>query len=151
MNSLSKEMARARIEDIQRDARLARTGAARRNDDRPAVKPLARPITIRRATVDDDAAVRRVAELDSSQVPAAPLLLAEVDGEVRAAVSLADGAFVADPFHYTAAIVELLDACAAHEPMAHRSRLRRRWRRTLRRSDRRAARRVTSGPVEAVR
>jgi hypothetical protein len=37
-------------------------------------------------------------------------LLAEVGGEVRAALSLQDGAVVADPFHPTAPLAELLRA-----------------------------------------
>jgi hypothetical protein len=35
-------------------------------------------------------------------------LLAEVGGEVRAALSLSDGVVVADPFHPTAALAVLL-------------------------------------------
>lgn len=57
---------------------------------------------------DDDAAVRRLAALDSASVPAAPLLVGEVDGELRAAMSLVDSAVIADPFRLTVALVELL-------------------------------------------
>jgi hypothetical protein len=41
-------------------------------------------------------------------------LVAEVGGEVRAALSLRDGAVVADPFHPTAALAELLRAYSRH-------------------------------------
>ena len=82
MNTLSRYLAETRIEDIHRDARRVQTGAARRSDDRRPRRLLASPITIRRAIADDVSALRRVADFDSSQVPAAPLLLAEVDGEV---------------------------------------------------------------------
>ena len=52
----------------------------------------------------------RVAALDSARVPAAPLLVAEVDGQVRVAVSLEDGRMIADPFHSTADLAALLRA-----------------------------------------
>jgi hypothetical protein len=131
MKTFSKQMAQARIENIHLDARRVQTGAARRSDDRAAAKPFAGPITIRSATSDDATSLTRVAELDSSEVPSAPLLLAEVDGEVRAAVSLATAAVVADPFQHTTVIVELLRAYATHERGRRRTRLRGRIRRAL--------------------
>ncbi len=67
-------------------------------------------IILRPAGADDAAAVRRLAALDSSAVPAAPLLLAEADGTLRAALSLASGAAVADPFYRSAGLVNLLRA-----------------------------------------
>ncbi len=71
------------------------------------------PITIRPAYGDDQIALIRLAALDSrDQIPAVPLLLAEVDGELRAALSLTDRTAIADPFHPTADIVELLRAHA---------------------------------------
>ncbi len=65
-------------------------------------------ITLRYAFGDDDSAIARVAALDSAEVPAAPVLLAEVDGDVRAALSLHDGRVIADPFHPTLALIALL-------------------------------------------
>ena len=56
----------------------------------------------------DFPAVRRVAERDSRLVPPGDLLIASFGGEVRAALSLTTGEVVADPFHPTAALVELL-------------------------------------------
>lgn len=65
--------------------------------------------TVRFAYPDDDIAVRRLAALDSQQTPAGPLLLAEVAGELWAAVSLAgEPRAIADPFHHTAELVVLL-------------------------------------------
>lgn len=55
----------------------------------------------------------RVAALDSSRVPAAPLLVAEVDGQVRAILSLEDGQTIADPFFATHDLIALLRAHAA--------------------------------------
>jgi hypothetical protein len=71
--------------------------------------PLTTPtITIRPAYADDDAALGRLAALDSADVPDRPLLLAEVDGQLRVALSLADGSTIADPFARTSDLVELL-------------------------------------------
>src|SRR2546423_11208726 len=68
-------------------------------------------ITVRFAYPDDTAALRRLATLDSKTVPAGPLLVAEVAGELWAAVSIADTARpIADPFRYTAELVALLQA-----------------------------------------
>jgi hypothetical protein len=67
-------------------------------------------ITIRLAREDDDGALQRLAALDSSTVPDAPLLLAEIGGELHAAVSVPDGSAIADPFKRTADLVELLHA-----------------------------------------
>ena len=65
-------------------------------------------IAIRPASAADSAAIRRVAERDSRPVPAGELLVATVDGEVRAALSPSSGEAVADPFHPTAWLVDLL-------------------------------------------
>jgi hypothetical protein len=62
-------------------------------------------LAIRPATDDDASAVARVAALDSARVPAGELLLGIEDGEVRAAVAVATGEAIADPFHPTADIV----------------------------------------------
>lgn len=148
MNTFGKQLAQARIEDLHRDARGLQTWAARRSNDLGAERLRGSPITIRRATADDAAALRRVADLDSSDVPAAPVLLAEIDSEVRAAMSLVDGALVADPFHCTAVIVELLEACVTHERIEQRSRLRLGFGRLLHRAARRTGRRVARVPVE---
>ncbi len=66
-------------------------------------------ITIRFAYPDDEGAVMRLAALDSQPVPAGTLLVAEVDGELWAAVAITgERASIADPFHHTSALVELL-------------------------------------------
>jgi hypothetical protein len=77
--------------------------------------PLTTPtITIRPAYADDQHALLRLAALDSAPgVPVRPLLLAEIDGELRAALSLGDGSAIADPFFPTADVVELLRVHAA--------------------------------------
>jgi hypothetical protein len=66
-------------------------------------------ITIRMAVSADAEALRRLAQLDSAPTPApAPTLIAEVAGELRAAVPLYGGRPLADPFHPTAELVTLL-------------------------------------------
>lgn len=66
-------------------------------------------ISIRRERPGDDAGLRRLAARDSAGVPFAPVLIASVDGEIRAAISLADTSMaVADPFHPTAHLLNLL-------------------------------------------
>ncbi|MDQ6805684.1 MAG: hypothetical protein M3065_12115 [Actinomycetota bacterium] len=71
-------------------------------------------ITIRPAYADDERALVRLAALDSAaEPPPAPRVVAEVDGELRAALSLRDGSTIADPFFATADLVELLRAHAA--------------------------------------
>ena len=68
---------------------------------------------IRYARPDDDAALGRLAALDSATVPAPPLLVAELDGELRAALSLVSCELIADPFRPTLAVVEQLRKRAA--------------------------------------
>jgi hypothetical protein len=65
-------------------------------------------ILIRLATSDDASALRRLAELDTAEVPGGLVLLAIVDGTPLAAVAVMTGVAVADPFSPTAEIVELL-------------------------------------------
>jgi len=71
-------------------------------------------ITIRAANPDDRVAVARLAALDSAEeLPPMPLLLAQIDDQLRVAVSLRDGSAIADPFFPTADILAMLRAYAA--------------------------------------
>jgi hypothetical protein len=65
-------------------------------------------VTIRLAYDADAAAIERVAGRDSRPVPPAPHLVAIRGDTIEAALSLGDGAVVADPFRHTADLVELL-------------------------------------------
>jgi hypothetical protein len=66
-------------------------------------------LTIRMAVTADTEALRRLAQLDSAPTPApAPMLIAEVAGELRVAVPLYGGRPLANPFHPTAELVALL-------------------------------------------
>ena len=66
------------------------------------------PITITQSTEADNQELWRLAALDDRRAPRGPALLAYVDGELRAAVGILDGHAVADPFHPTAELVEML-------------------------------------------
>jgi hypothetical protein len=89
------------------------------------MSPLASQIMIRPAYADDYEALVHLAALDSAdRVPARPLLLAEVNGELRAALSLCDGSAIADPFFPTSEIVALVRAYAEGPAKPRRSRLR---------------------------
>jgi hypothetical protein len=70
-------------------------------------------IAFRTATVDDDRVLEDLAALDSHAPLERPAVLALVDGEPVAAVSLRDGQIVADPFTRTEDIVVLLRARVA--------------------------------------
>jgi hypothetical protein len=55
-------------------------------------------VTLRRAVADDALALAHLSALDSRRPPTGDILVAEVDGEIWAAVSLEDRHAVADPF-----------------------------------------------------
>jgi hypothetical protein len=67
-------------------------------------------LTIRMAYPDDRAALERLATLDAKPLPSEPLLVAEIEGELWAALSLSDGSAVADPFQPSGVLVDLLRA-----------------------------------------
>lgn len=71
------------------------------------------PVVIRLAVSDDEAALRRLAQLDSARPLSGQKLLAEHGGSVVAAVSITDGSAIADPFRTTADTIELLRLRAA--------------------------------------
>jgi hypothetical protein len=65
-------------------------------------------IEIRFLNGGDSAALGRLAERDTAELPAEPVLGGMVDGELVAAYSMENGDSIADPFHPTAEIRELL-------------------------------------------
>lgn len=73
--------------------------------------------TIRFAYPDDEVALRRLAAFDSQRPLTGRVLVAEVSGEIWAAVSIdGDGRAIADPFRHTAALISLLEQHAAGVP-----------------------------------
>ena len=96
-------------------------------------------VVIRRLAEGDAGAVKRLAQLDSSRAPEGPLLGAEVEGRLLAAISLTSGDSVADPFGRTGELRALLELRAAQP----RRRVRRR--RRVPRFTRRKARAALAG------
>ena len=70
-------------------------------------------VVIRVATPADTDDLRRLAALDSARSLRGTVLLAQSDGETRAAYSIDERRAIADPFAPTGALVELLRARAA--------------------------------------
>jgi hypothetical protein len=87
-------------------------------------------VVIRAATPEDEAAIERLAQLEGRPPPqASVVLLAEIDGEVHAALPLSRGPAIADPFRPTVELVGMLKLRAAQlrgEPVEG-GRLRRAW------------------------
>ena len=83
---------------------------ARRNGAQP---PAAAEVTIRLATAADAPSLTELARLDSRRPLGGELLVADAAGTPVAAMSLADGRTIADPFVPTGAIVSLLELRAA--------------------------------------
>jgi hypothetical protein len=71
-------------------------------------------VTLRPATDEDDAELARLAALYDRSLPSGPLLLAEVDGELQAALTLTGAQELMQPYLPTAALVELLALRAEH-------------------------------------
>ena len=66
------------------------------------------PLTMRLATSADAPALERLAALDEKPAPAEPVLVGVLMAKPVAALSLADGHVVADPFAPTGELVELM-------------------------------------------
>jgi hypothetical protein len=69
--------------------------------------------TLRYAHAGDREAIIRLAQLDSQREPSGPLLVAESEGRVVAALPLEAGDAIANPFVRTAELVEILRMRAA--------------------------------------
>jgi hypothetical protein len=74
----------------------------------PSLSAYADAVVIRPAYPDDDAALARLAALDSRRPLSGPVLIAERDGRPLAALATRDDRVVADPFAPTADLVALL-------------------------------------------
>lgn len=70
-------------------------------------------ITIRRLGAADTTALTRLAQLDSAEIPTGDMLGAEFEGELVAAIDMADGRIIADPFTRTSELRALLELRAA--------------------------------------
>jgi hypothetical protein len=65
-------------------------------------------ITLRRAGTDDARALATLAELDSQRLPDDEFLIGEVAGKAWAALGIASGILVADPYRPTVELAGLL-------------------------------------------
>jgi hypothetical protein len=70
-------------------------------------------ITLRLSRSSSDPSIERLAALESRKAAKGAHLVAEVDGEVVAALSLARGEFLGDPFRPTAHLLPLMRRRAA--------------------------------------
>jgi hypothetical protein len=75
---------------------------------------IAPTVALRVADSDEAPVVRRLAALDDARPLEGPALLAVIDGEAVAAISLLDRRVVANPFVPTRDVVELLRVRAEH-------------------------------------
>ncbi len=130
---LNREMADADAGEKRRRAALARRGRSPRRawsegilrvgqrfrTTRPEPGPgVDAEVRIRYAGAEDAETLARLAALDEAKIPAAPVLLVEVDGEAWVARSLVTEQVVADPFRPTAMLAEVLAVRAAQLRLA---------------------------------
>jgi hypothetical protein len=89
--------------------------------------PLIAAVVIRPAYPDDAETLERLARLDSRRPLTGPVLVAERDGRLLAALATDSGATIANPFAPTADLVALLKTRAADTALVrgHRDILRR--------------------------
>jgi len=102
--------------------RAARVRVTRVETAAPPRNRTGDPVTLRLARPHDAAALLRLTRLDSRPEPQGSYIIAEIDGEIVAAMQLPSGELVADPFRPTAHLVPLLELRAEQ---LTRSRLRR--------------------------
>jgi hypothetical protein len=81
-------------------------------------------VTIRRAGPGDAVRLLELSVLDSAEQVTGDVLVAEVDGELWAALEVTSGRVLADPFRPSAAMAELLQIRAARlRAQPHRGRM----------------------------
>jgi hypothetical protein len=99
----SKEMAQQHIGDLRRKARTSRVPEDYRElgDDSG--------VTVRAATPRDRDGLRLLAALESVGMPKGDLLVAEVSGEIVAALPLDGSPALSDPFRRTRHLVAMLE------------------------------------------
>jgi hypothetical protein len=117
--TLSAAVAAERIADLRRAAEHQRAGI-----NVPARSSEEQVITLRVAQPEDGYDLSRLAQLDDAPPPVGPVMLAVVDGEAVAALSLSDGQVVANPFVATEKAVSLLRPRAAQQSGERRHRWR---------------------------
>jgi len=107
MTSINALIAAEHVADLRRDSERWRSSVSAVQSDASVQTQM--PIVALRLTEPDEASVvRRLADLDDAPPLAGQVLLAMIDGEAVAALSLSDGRVVANPFLHTEAAVGLL-------------------------------------------
>ena len=109
MQTLDSYVAAAQVADRHAAAASFRTARRARNSSAAAGSER---LILRTASAEDASALTLLARLDSSPRPSGDMLVAEVEDDIIAAVPLAGGRAIADPFRPTADVVELLRARA---------------------------------------
>ena len=116
---LSNEVAQQHIGDLRREARASHV------PEEPGELAEEDCLTVRAATPRDSDGVRLLAALEGVAMPTGEMLVAQAGDELRAALPLDGGRALADPFHPSAHMVEMLELRARQLRMAdeheHRS------------------------------
>jgi hypothetical protein len=117
------ELLQLTIDERRRELeRRSRSGELRRRVPESA-EPAGQTavVVLRLCSVHDDAALDRLAELESRPLPSGRHVIAEVDGTVVAALPLGQGPVLADPFERTEHLIPLLELRARQiAPETHR-------------------------------
>ena len=108
---ITMRVAHERAQDRLRAAESERAARALRRRTRHPAADAGVALRLDRAT--DEAAVGRLAELNMRRLPDGPFVVGEVAGVVVAALPLAGGAVLVDPFVPTAHVTPLLELRAA--------------------------------------
>jgi hypothetical protein len=109
-SEITSRMAQAHTSELRRRAATLRLAGSTSDTTQPTAAVVS--LTIRFADSLDGRALATLAALDSAEPLQLPALVADVEGELHAALSLVDRSVVADPFHPTLELVELLRARA---------------------------------------
>ena len=108
-------LAQGRIEDLQRErTRSAHVAPPPRVQDDPT-------IALRLCRVGDDPALAKLAALEERPAPQGRFVVAEVDGQIVAALPLDGGTPLRDPFVRTAHLLRLLEDAAAQITCSERT------------------------------
>lgn len=108
-------LANVRLEDLRRDARRP---VAPSRPERPALDEDA--VHLRLCRVSDDPQLEQLAQLEGRPLPEGRLVVAEASGRIVAALPLAGGRPLADPFARTQHLLPLLELRAAQVRGARR-------------------------------
>jgi hypothetical protein len=110
-----EEMLRGHRRELEERVRRA----SARRVHRPVAAPPTEPVLLRLARVQDDDALDRLAQLEGRPRLTGRHVVAEIGGVVVAALPLAQGPALADPFRPTAHLIPLLELRAGQLARDH--------------------------------